>query len=79
MKTLSPQGKATVRKQVLDQMGYDYGHFTGVFKSKTNTYYLVYDTAFSPIWEKDIKKVLIVNRQDYMDRLSFEIWKKKTL
>ncbi|MEQ9405726.1 MAG: hypothetical protein RIM99_19200, partial [Cyclobacteriaceae bacterium] len=76
LKTLSPEGKATVRKTILDQMGYDFRHFSGIFKSQKNVYYLVYDYAFSPIWEGDTKKVLIVNRQDYMDKLSFEIWKK---
>lgn len=76
LKTLSPNGKATVRKDVLDQMGYDFRYFTSVFKSSKNVYYLVHDYAFSPIWEGDIKKVLIVKRQDYMDKLSFDIWKK---
>ncbi len=76
LKMLCPQGKATVRKEVLDQMGYDYRHFSGLFKTNQGLYYLVYDYAFSPTWERDIKKVLIVSRQDYMDKLSFEIWKK---
>ena len=76
LKTLCPEGKSTVRKEVLDNMGYDFNHFSGVFRSRKAVYYLVYDYAFSPIWERDIKKVLIVSRQDYMDKLSFEIWKK---
>ncbi|MEP1095133.1 MAG: hypothetical protein ABJG78_08485 [Cyclobacteriaceae bacterium] len=76
LKTLCPEGKATLRKDVLDQMGYDYRHFSGLFKTSESLYYLVYDYAFSPIWERGIKKVLIVSRQDYMDKLSFEIWKK---
>ncbi len=75
LKTLSPEGKATVRKEVLDQMGYDYRYFSGLFKSKTNLYYLVYDYAFSPVFEKGVPKALIVQRQDYMDRLGFELWK----
>ncbi|MEP0986763.1 hypothetical protein [Ekhidna sp.] len=76
LKTLSPEGKATVRKEILDQMGYDYRYFSGIFKTKANLYYLVYDYAFSPIFEKGIEKALIVQRQDYMDRLTLEIWKK---
>lgn len=75
LKRLSPEGKATVRKEVLDQLGYDYRYFSGLFKSNTNLYYLVYDYAFAPIFEKDVQKALIVRRQDYMDRLGFEIWK----
>ena len=76
LKRLSPEGKATIRKEVLDQMGYDYRHFSGIFKSKTNLYYLIYDYAFSPIFERGIEKALIVQKQDYMDVLSLQIWKK---
>lgn len=76
LKTLSPEGKATVRKEVLDQMGYDYRYFSGLFKTKSNLYYLVYDYAFSPVFEKGIEKALIVQRQDFMDRLTLDIWKK---
>lgn len=76
LKNLCPQGKATVRKEVLDQMGYDYRYFSGLFKTKGNLYYLVYDYAFSPIFEKGVEKALIVQRQDYMDRLTLTIWKK---
>ena len=76
LKKLSPEGKATIRKEVLDQMGYDYRHFSGIFKSKTNLYYLVYDYAFSPIFERGIEKALIVRKQDYMDVLSLQVWKK---
>lgn len=76
LKTLSPEGKATVRKEILDQMGYDYRHFSGLFKTQTNLYYLIYDYAFSPIFERGIEKALIVQRQDYMDRLTLDIWKK---
>lgn len=76
LKTLCPEGKSTVRKEVLEKMGYDFRQFSGLFKSSNTLYYLVYDFAFAPIWEGEIKKVLIVSRQDYMDKLSFEIWKK---
>ncbi len=78
LRTLSPEGKSTVRKEVLDQMGYDYRYFSGIFKTKTNLYYLVYDYAFSPIFEKGVEKALIVQRQDYMDKLGFELWRKPT-
>ncbi|MEM9895310.1 MAG: hypothetical protein AAF789_02975 [Bacteroidota bacterium] len=77
LKTLCPEGKATVRKEVLDRMGYDYRFFSGLYKAKSSgLYYLVYDYAFSPIFERDIKKVLIVQRQDYMDKLTLNIWKR---
>lgn len=76
LKALSPEGKATVRKEVLDQMGFDYRYFSGIFKSKL-VYYLVYDYAFAPIHDsKGVEKAVIVQRQDYMDTLSFEMWRK---
>ncbi|WP_424964069.1 hypothetical protein [Ekhidna sp.] len=76
LRDLCPEGKATVRKEVLDQMGYDYRYFCGLFKTKSNLYYLIYDYAFSPVFEKGVEKALIVQRQDYMDRLTLDIWKK---
>ncbi|MEO1256746.1 MAG: hypothetical protein AAFY41_17930, partial [Bacteroidota bacterium] len=76
LKTLSPEGKSTVRKDVLDTMGYDYGVFSGLFRTKSNLYYLVYDYAFSPIFERGIEKALIVQRQDYMSKLTLDIWRK---
>ena len=75
LKTLSPEGKATVRKEVLDQMGYDFRFFNGIFKTRASVYYLVYDYAFSPIFEKGVPKALIVQRQDYMNQLSLQIWR----
>ena len=76
LKTLCPKGKATVRKEILDSMGYDYRYFSGLYKSKSNLYYLVYDFAFSPIFERNIEKALIVQRQDFMDKLTLAIWKR---
>jgi len=72
---LSPEGKSTVRKEVLDNMGYQYSYFTSLYKSKKMLYYLVYDYGFTPISESGIKKVLIIKKQDYMTSLGFELWK----
>lgn len=77
LKTLCPQGKATVRKQVLDQMGFDYRYFSSIFKSEMGVYYLSYDYGFSPIRDsRNIEKAVIVQKQSYMDTLSLDIWKK---
>ncbi|MEO9869662.1 hypothetical protein [Ekhidna sp.] len=76
LKTLCPIGKATVRKEVLDEMGYNYQFFNSLFKTDTALYYLVYDYGIAPIKEKGVPKALIVQRQSYMDELGFEIWKK---
>jgi len=74
-KTLSPEGKTTVRKELIDNMGYQYQYFTSIFKSKKNIYYLVFDYGFGPIIQNNIQKVLIIKKQNYMNALGFEIWK----
>lgn len=76
LKILCPEGKATVRKEILDKMGYDYRYFSGLYKTSSNLYYLAYDYAFAPIFERGTEKALIVQRQDYMDELTLEIWKR---
>jgi len=76
LKDLCRVGKVTVRKDILDQMGYDYRYFSSIFKTKGGIYYLVYDYAFSPVFDRAIEKALIVQRQDYMDELTLQVWKK---
>jgi hypothetical protein len=76
LRTLCPEGKATIRKEVMDQMGYDYRYFSSVYHSPNATYYLVYDYGFAPIYEKGTEKALIIQKQDYMDQISFDIWRK---
>lgn len=74
LKLLCPNGKATVRKEVLDSMQYDYTLFTGLYITQEGQiYYLCYDFAFAAIVQRNIDKVLIVNRQSYMDH--FNPWK----
>lgn len=77
LKTLCPIGKATVRKEVLDAMGYDYRHFSGVYRSPApahQAYFICYDYAFSPIHQKNIEKALIVQKQDYYDNYLKNPW-----
>jgi len=81
LKSLCPIGKATVRKEVLDTMAYDYRYFSTIYKSGKQVYYVCYDYAFSPLYETDrktqekIEKALIVQRQEYFDKLTWPIWK----
>jgi len=76
LKTLSPQGKATIRKSVLDEMGFDFYLFTSLYKSKKQLYYLIYDFGFSPIIDHNgIEKIVIIKRQPYMKNLGFEMWR----
>ncbi len=76
LKTLCPEGKAKVRKEVLDHMGFDYRYFTSMFKSNS-LYYLCYDYGFSPQIEGGVDKALIIHRQEYMDKLGFDVWRRK--
>lgn len=80
LKSLCPVGKATVRKDVLDTMRYDFRYFSSIYKSSSKqVYFICYDYAFSPIKEtkpngKVVNKALIVQKQDYFDQLSLKIW-----
>ena len=78
LKTLCPQGKAVVRKELLDQLGYKYGVFSGIFKSGSATYFLCYDYGFTVSFERNIAKAIIIQQQDYMH--DFNPWEsnKKT-
>lgn len=79
LKTLCPVGKATVRKNVLEGMGFSFRHFTSLYTTKASVYFLCYDYAYTPITERStsegelIQKVSIVQYQPYMK--SFDPWK----
>jgi hypothetical protein len=74
LKALCPVGKATVRRDILDAMGYDVRVFSSLFlTSKKQIYYVCYDFAFTPILDNNIEKALIVTKQDYMN--SWDPWK----
>ncbi len=68
LKTLSPVGKSTVRKEVMIAMGYDFNIFSSMYRaSKTSLYYLCYEYGFSPIIDKrGIEKAVIITKQNYM-------------
>lgn len=71
LKTLCPQGKATVRKEVLMSMGFDLDSFTSIFVTGSKqVYYLCYDYGYTPIREGSIEKALIISRQDYMKNMN---------
>jgi hypothetical protein len=75
LRTLCPQGKSTVRREVLEQMGYKFAFYTNVYQSgKGGIYYLCYDYGFTPIIEGAIEKALIIQRQEYMDRAEADLW-----
>lgn len=69
LKTLCPEGKSTVRKQVLDDMGFDFRYMTNLYQSgKGGIYFLCYDYGYTHINEGLKEKVVIVQRQAYMDK-----------
>jgi len=67
LKKLSPTGKTTVRKEVLEELGFDFQYFTTYFTTQNGQYYYFsYDYGFSPIIQTGIKRALIVTHQNYM-------------
>ena len=66
LKTLSPEGKAIVRKEVLGQLGFDFNNFSSLYRTKVDLYYLNYDYGFRALEDNGKKKVQIVKIQDYM-------------
>lgn len=81
LKSLCPIGKATVRKEVLDALNFQYKYFSMIYRSKQNQeYYVCYDYAFSPIKEfnrfthEAVKKALIVQKQEYFDKYTTDPW-----
>ena len=68
LKTLSPVGKSTVRKDVLLAMGYNFNIFSSMYRTTKGTiYYLCYEYGFNPIIDnRGVEKAVIINRQDYI-------------
>lgn len=79
LRSLCPLGKATVRREALEEMGFDFSKFTSLYKMKELTYYLSYEYGFAPIVERSIsegryvQKVLIIQKQSFMDG-TFDPW-----
>ena len=74
LKTLCPEGMATVRKEILLKMGFNVQLFTSIFvNTQKQVYYICYDYGFTPIRRKGIDKALIVHRQPYMSE--WDPWK----
>lgn len=75
LKTLSPVGKSTVRKEVMASMGYDFATFTSMFRtSPGNVYYMCYEYGFLPIIDKNgVQKAVIINRSDQSS--NWQPWK----
>jgi len=73
LKTLSPEGKAIVRKDIATQLGFDFNQFSSIYSSKAGVYYLCYDYGYRAIMDNGKQKLQIVHKQDYMT--DFNPWK----
>ena len=69
-----PSGKSTVEKKVLVDLNFRFELFTNIFPFRTGIYFFCYDYGYLPIIEKRIEKMLIVQKQEYMDTLDFSPW-----
>lgn len=80
LKSLCPTGKATVRKEILVEMEFDFGLFTSIFPSRNNVYYFSHEFGYMPLREKSlneeriVQKVLIIQRQPFMEK-PFDPWR----
>ncbi len=64
LRQASPEGKTTVRRQVLELAGFDFRYITHLYRTqKGNTYHFCYDYGYLLLLEE---KVLLVNWQQYM-------------
>ena len=62
----SPEGKTTLRREALLQAGFDFRHFTHLYRTRSgSTYHFCYDYGYLLL---DDEKVLIVNWQAYMEK-----------
>lgn len=67
LRHVSPEGKTTVRRQVLELAGFDFSYVTNLYRTrKGNTYSFCYDYGYLLLPEE---KVLIVKLQPYMQQV----------
>lgn len=68
LKEFNRAGKATVRKQVLLDEGFDPKFFTHYWKAKNgNVYLFCYEYGFMKKFENDKEKYVLIQWQDYMN------------
>jgi len=73
LKNLSPQGKAVIRRDVLDAMGFNFNYFTGVYRSSASSYYMCYDYGYRVMIDNHKQKIQIIQKQEYMG--AYDPWK----
>lgn len=76
---LCPDGKATVRKERLLDLGFSFQYFSSVYVERSLTYYFSYEYGFAPIVQQSrtenqpVQKVLIIQYQEHM-KGKFDPW-----
>jgi hypothetical protein len=76
---LCPDGKATVRKESLVDMGFSFQYFSSIYKEGKLTYYFSYEYGFAAIEQRSrtegvkVSKVLIIQSSEYM-KGTFDPW-----
>jgi predicted nucleic acid-binding Zn ribbon protein len=66
LQRVSPEGKTTLRREILQQAGFDFRYFTHLYRTqKGNTYQFCYDYGYLLLEDE---KVLVVNWQQYMEK-----------
>lgn len=79
LKKFCPSGKATVRKEMLQQDGFSFQYFSSIYTKGKLTYYFSYEYGFAPIVQSShtdgspVQKVLIIQSQDHM-KGTFDPW-----
>jgi hypothetical protein len=69
LKSFNKAGKATVRAQILIDMGFNPNFFTHYWKnSKGDVYLFVYEFGFLSRTENGKRKFILVTWQDYMEK-----------
>ena len=64
LKSLNPVGKTTVRRALLENLGFDFNFFTHVYRTKSGQlYYFVYEYGYML---EEQEKVVLVTYQRYM-------------
>ncbi|UXX79478.1 hypothetical protein N7E81_19205 [Reichenbachiella carrageenanivorans] len=80
LKQFCPEGKATVRRERLLDLGFSFQYFSSIYREGTVPYYFSYEYGFAPIMQPSrtdgqlTAKVLIIQYQDHM-KGKFDPWK----
>ncbi|MFY0687648.1 MAG: hypothetical protein JXQ90_10815 [Cyclobacteriaceae bacterium] len=79
LKTLSPSCKATVRREVLESLGFSFKYFSSIYQTNSAQYFFCYEYGYRAISEislndgKPVQKVVIIQKQEFMTN-EFDPW-----